>query len=206
MAARSLTILLLALSSAIAAGADQIRAELQTDATTISFELPATMHTVHGTAELLQGFFVFDTTTGAASGQAIVAAASADTENAKRDRTMHGEVLLSSTYPRIVLRAEAFKGELALTGASDITLLGTLELLGEPHPIEVPMTVTIDGDRATVHAAFAVPYVEWGLEDPSTFLLRVGKEVPVTVTAENVSVISVPVAEQDVTPAADGAS
>lgn len=206
MIARFLTILLLTVSVATSAEGFPIRVELRPDDTTIVFELSATMHSVHGRANLLQGSFVFDTATGTASGEAIVAAASADTNNAKRDRKMHAEVLLSSTHPKIVLRAESFEGELSRAGASEITVLGTLELLGVPHPIEVPITVAIDGDRAAVHAAFAVPYVEWGLEDPSNFLLRVAKIVSVTVTAEDVSVVSLPVTEDAVTAPADGAS
>ena len=50
------------------------------------------------------------------------------------------------------------------------------------------MTVAVDGSTASIEASFTVPYVAWGVDDPSTFILRVGKEVPVTVKAENVSV------------------
>ena len=72
----------------------------------------------------------------------------------------------------------------------EITLAATMNLLGADHPILVPMTVIIDGETASMEAAFTVPYVEWGMKDPSTFVLRVGKEVPVTVRAEKVTVTS----------------
>ncbi|HSL18233.1 MAG TPA: YceI family protein [Methylomirabilota bacterium] len=192
MPVRTTSVLVLALWVALSAAAERIRVELRPDATTIGFELSATMHTVHGTADLEGGTFTVDTATGAASGEAVVAAASVDTGNKKRDKKMHGEVLLSERHPRIVLRAERLEGELAPAGTSEVTVVGTLELLGQAYPIEIPITVAIDGDRATVDASFLVPYVAWGLTDPSTFLLRVSKEVPVTVTAQNVSVTPIP--------------
>jgi polyisoprenoid-binding protein YceI len=186
----ALAIALLAVAAAPAAAAG-IRVELDPSATTVAFELKATMHTVYGTASLERGAFTFDLATGAASGEAIVAAASADTENAKRDKKMHAEVLLSAAHPRIVLRAERLEGALAPSGTSEVVLVGSIELLGTAHPVRVPMTVTIEGDTATVDAVFSVPFVEWGLDDPSTFVFRVAKEAPVTVRAEGASVETV---------------
>ncbi len=183
--------LLGAVAAALPAAAAEIQVHLPPDSTTIEFSLKATMHTVHGTAALDHADFTIDTVTGAASGEAVVVSGSADTDNPKRDKKMHGSVLLSTEHPRIVLRAESIEGDLALEGASEVVLVGTMELIGASHPIRVPMTVTIDGESATVDAAFTVPFVDWGLEDPSTFVLRVGKEVPVTIHAENVAVTGV---------------
>jgi polyisoprenoid-binding protein YceI len=173
---------------ALSASGAQIQVHLPPESTTVDFTLKATMHTVHGTATLESAEFTIDSETGAASGEAVVISASADTDNGKRDKKMHSKVLLSSEHQRIVIRAERIEGTLNLEGASEITLVGAMEILGAEHPIRVPMTVTMNGDTATVEATFSVPYVEWGLKDPSTFILRVGKEVPVTVKAENITV------------------
>jgi len=118
----------------------------------------------------------------------VVVSGSADTDKPKRDKKMHSAVLLSSEHQRIAIRAESIEGALELEGTSEFVLVGTMELIGAEHPIRVPMTVTIDGGAASVDATFTVPYVEWGLKDPSTFVLRVGKEVPVTIKSENVRV------------------
>ena len=182
------SVLLGVVVSALPAATVELQIHLPPESTTIDFTLKATMHTVHGTANLERADFTIDTKSGAASGEAVVVSGSADTDNDKRDKKMHGKVLLSATHPRIVIRAERVEGELRLDGASEITLVGTMELIGAEHPIRVPMTVSIDGDTASVEAKFSVPYVEWGLKDPSTFVLRVGKEVPVTVTVENITV------------------
>lgn len=188
------SVLLGAIVVALPAVAAELQIHLPPESTTIDFTLKATMHTVHGTASLDHADFTIDTDTGAASGEAVVVAASADTENKKRDKKMHTKVLLSAQHQRITIRAEHLEGALALEGTSEVTLVGTMELIGAEHPVRVPMTVTVNGGTATVEASFSVPYVEWGLKDPSTFVLRVGKEVPVTVTAEGVTVT--PVASQ----------
>jgi polyisoprenoid-binding protein YceI len=174
--------------NAVPGDADELRVDLQPEFTTIEFTLKATMHTVRGSAALEHGSFVFDTDSGKASGEAMVSASSAGTDNRKRDDKMHHSVLLSARYPVIRLRAESFEGALSPSGASEITLVGWLELLGVERPMRVPLQVTIDGGTATAEASFSVPYVDWGLKDPSTFVLRVGKEVPVAVTTEKASV------------------
>ncbi len=65
-----------------------------------------------------------------------------------------------------------------------VTLVGEFELLGKSHPISIPLDIRIDGSHFEATAEFSVPYVEWGLKDPSTFVLRVAKEVQIRVTAE----------------------
>ena len=182
------TALLGAVVAVLPAAAGEIRVHLPPESTTIGFTLKATMHTVHGTASLDHADFTIDTVSGAASGEAVVVSGSADTDSEKRDKKMHSKVLLSSEHQRIAIRAESIDGTLELEGTSEVVLVGTMELIGVEHPIRVPMTITIDGGSASVDATFTVPYVEWGLKDPSTFVLRVGKEVPVTIKAENVRV------------------
>jgi hypothetical protein len=52
-------------------------------------------------------------------------------------------------------------------------------LLGAAHEIDVPMQVQVNGKQVHAVGTFAVPYVKWGLKDPSTMMLRVNKEVQI---------------------------
>ncbi len=158
--------------------------ELDPAATSIRFTLDATMHTVHGTVPLERGTVRFDPATGAASGEVVAAALEAGTESEGRDKKMHEKVLKSAEFPVVTLTPGRFEGELEPVGTSRITLHGRLTLLGVPHEVAIPLEVNLEGDRVTVRGSFTVPYVEWGLKDPSVFVLRVGKEVEVEIEAE----------------------
>lgn len=149
----------------------------------ISFTLGATLHTVEGTAELDRGKVHFNPETGELSGEIVVDAASTDTDNRKRDKKMHSEVLHSEQHPQIVFRPASFSGDLPTDGTAEIVVSGTMTLHGTDHRVEWPVTVARTREDLEIRASFEVPYVKWGLEDPSTFILRVEKHVDVTVEA-----------------------
>lgn len=170
------------LAAAPAAAAERTLT-LDPEATRIRFTLGATLHTVEGTARLSRGEVRFDPETGAVSGRLVVDATSADTGNEKRDRDMHDEVLESERFPEIVFAPSEMAGDFDPDGESRLTLSGTLEIHGTSHPLTLEVTATAEGRRLTAATSFAVPYVEWGMKDPSKFILRVDKEVEVTVEA-----------------------
>jgi len=173
---------LLALAPPLAAGELQI--DLDPALTSITFRLQATLHSVHGSAATATGSIRLSTESGAMVGEVTVDGTTAETGNKKRDKKMHAKVLRTADHPQIVLRAQRLEGELAQHGTSDVTLHGEMEILGQSHEISVPIRIEIGGGRFTATTEFQVPYVEWGLEDPSTFVLRVAKVVEVTVKAE----------------------
>jgi hypothetical protein len=57
-------------------------------------------------------------------------------------------------------------------------------ILGKQHPWDLPAHVESDGTRLEIHSEAEVPYVEWGMHDPSILILRVAKVVNVSITAE----------------------
>ena len=44
------------------------------------------------------------------------------------------------------------------------------------------MQIHIDGANCTAKSHFIVPHVNWGLKNPSVFILKVAKEVDVNLT------------------------
>ena len=171
------------LAVASPAAAEPYRLVLDPAATEIGFTLGARLHTVRGRFALASGEVRFDPETGAASGEIRVDARSGDTGVEQRDRVMHEEVLDSAAHPLLVLRPERIevgrRDADALTG----TLLGTCEVRGASHPLEMDFEGTRRGEHAQISVRFDVPWVAWGLPDPSNFILSVEKTLAVEVSA-----------------------
>jgi hypothetical protein len=49
------------------------------------------------------------------------------------------------------------------------------------HEMTIPIRVNVQNDQMTAKAKFTVPYVAWGMKDPSNLVLRVDKSVDVEV-------------------------
>jgi len=179
---RTLAILALLAWTAPAA-AEPYRLVLDPEATEISFTLGATLHTVRGRFALATGEIAFDPDTGAASGDVRVSAQSGDTGIDRRDRVMHEEVLDSAHHPLLVLRPERIEVSRRDADALAGTLFGRCELRGASHPLAIPFEASRSGERGRVTAHFDVPWVAWGLPDPSNFALSVEKTLAVSVSA-----------------------
>lgn len=164
-----------------AAYAQDMTLELDPAKTTIEITLPAFAHTVHGNFFLKRGTVYFNPATGSASGMIVVNAASGSTGNDGRDHKMHSTVLESERYAEIRFIPNKLTGKVNLPGKSEVQLEGVLNLRGGDHPVILPLTVQTDGNNLTTKTHFEIPYVSWGLKNPSTFLLRVSEKVEVEI-------------------------
>lgn len=180
---RALTGLIVVLLAPLAASGQEWHLELDEEETRIAFELGATLHTVHGTARLREGSVALDPVTGRATGVIVVDAGSLETGNGRRDRVMHARVLRSADFPEIRLAPRLARGELASTGESRLSVQGVLTLLGSDHDVTLEVWTRVAGETLEADLEFEVPYVAWGLVDPSRALLRVAKVVRVRVEA-----------------------
>jgi polyisoprenoid-binding protein YceI len=157
--------------------------DLDRSKTSITFRLADVLHSVHGTFQLKQGHIEFDPAAKTISGEVIVDAASGDSGNSARDGRMHKNVLESRRYPEIRFTPANMTGSFSLTDSSSVTVKGTFEIHGQRHPIKIPMDVRVNGEQVTARGEFVVPYVAWGMKDPSTFVLRVDKKVTIRMVA-----------------------
>ncbi|SFS16632.1 YceI-like domain-containing protein [Granulicella pectinivorans] len=155
---------------------------VQPDASAVSFSLGATDHATKGNFHVEKGTVTFDPKTSAMEGLVVVAAGSGKTGNDSRDKKMTKEVLDAAHFAEVTFAPASFQGKIAPAGDSTIQVTGTFTLHGTPHPMTVPMQIHIDGASFKGQTHFVVPYVQWGLKDPSIFILKVAKEVEVDLT------------------------
>ena len=169
----------LLLAAATTALHAQNKLTLDTTRSEVHFTLTDTLHVVHGTFHIQQGDISFDPATGKASGSIVVDALSGQSGNSMRDHRMTNDELKAADFKTITFAPTHFTGTFNSTGDSTVTVHGTFTLLGTPHEIDVPMQLQVNGDQLHAVGTFAVPYIQWGLKDPSTFMIKVNKEVQI---------------------------
>jgi len=166
-----------ALSLGVAASAQQQTFTVNPGTSSIGFALTGTGHEVHGIFHVTSGTIQFERNAPKMPGTVVVSASSGDSGDKSRDKNMNQKVLQSDRFTDISFQPQSYSGTLAPSGDSTIQVSGTFTLHGTPHDITVPMQVHIDGQNLTAKGTFIVPYVKWGLKDPSVFILKVAKEV-----------------------------
>jgi polyisoprenoid-binding protein YceI len=155
--------------------------------TTVDFTLGDVLHTVHGSFRLKTGQVRFDPATNSISGELVVDAPSGNSGSTGRDCKMHKEILQSVRYPEVTFRPDRVDGKVLASGRSAVQVHGMFGILGVEHEITVPAQVDLAPDHWSLAVHFAVPYVKWGLKDPSTFILRVEKTVDIDLNARGPS-------------------
>jgi polyisoprenoid-binding protein YceI len=146
---------------------------------TLHWTLGSTLHTVHGTFALKRGAVKFDPANGDASGEFAAFATSGESGNDSRDKKMHKEILESERYPDVIFQPTKIEGKIAIPGTSEVQLHGKFLLHGSEHDFTVPVHAELTGDHWKGTAKFSVPYIQWGLKSPSTFLLKADPTVEI---------------------------
>jgi polyisoprenoid-binding protein YceI len=175
--------LLAVLLSAATTNAQEVVFQLDPAQSRVQFTVAATFHDVHGTFQLKGGTIHFNPASGEASGSLIVDSISGKSGNERRDRRMHRQMLEDQKYPEIVFTPQHVTGKLASQGTSEMELQGLMSLHGQQHPMTITVPVQVSQNQASAEIHFIVPYLKWGLKNPSTFILRVSENVSVDVHA-----------------------
>ena len=168
--------------------------ELDPAQTHIEFTLSDFLHSVHGTFKLKSGTIRFDPVTGKAGGLVVVDVTSGESGNGSRDRKMHKDILESRKYPEATFAPARVTGRIETQGDSPLELSGIFKLHGREHEVTLATTVRRGGDQLTASTHLEIPYVDWGLKDPSTLFLRVDSQVEIDI--KTVGRITMPAAPQ----------
>lgn len=152
---------------------------LDPDQSKVHWTLGTTLHTVHGTFAFKNGTVHLDTASGKASGEIVVYATSGNSGNDGRDKKMHREVLESGKYAEIVFRPDRVDGKVMSQGTFTVPMHGVFVLHGREHELTVPVQAEFSGSQWKGSAKFSIPFIDWGLKNPSTFFLKVNHAVDV---------------------------
>jgi polyisoprenoid-binding protein YceI len=174
---------LVALAMAPVCRAQDSAVQLEAADTKIQFSLGSSLHTVHGTFALKSSNLRFDPSSGKISGAVVVDAASGESGNNGRDSRMHREILESAKFPEIVFNPTGMKGTVAANGPSKVDVSGTFRLHGQDHPVTLPIEVSAEGPTLQIAVHYVIPYVQWGLKNPSNFFLRASDKVEIEIRA-----------------------
>lgn len=177
---RRLAALSIAVLSFATAVAQHQTFTLDPSASEVRIKLNTTHEVVNGTFHVESGTIAFDRTPPQMDGQIVVVAGSGNTGNGMRDKRMTKDILKADRFTSVSFSPKTYTGTLAASGDSTIQVTGVFTLLGTPHDLTVPLQIHIDGTHATAKAQFTIPYVQWGLKNPSFLIWKVENDVALT--------------------------
>ncbi len=147
------------------------------DASEVRIKLNTTHEVVNGTFHLQAGAINFDRATSQISGLVTVVAGSGKTGNDSRDKKMNKDMLKVEQYTTVSFAPKTYTGTIASSGDSTIQVSGVFTLISTPHDLTIQMQIQMDGSKATAKAQFVVPYVQWGLKNPSFLIWKADNDV-----------------------------
>ncbi|WP_446743539.1 YceI family protein [Silvibacterium acidisoli] len=177
---KTVAAIVLTVLSVTAASAQHRTFAVDTGTSEIRMKLNTTHEVVNGTFHVQSGTIDFDSAHATISGTVVVAAGSGNTGNGSRDKKMNKDILKSDQFTTVSFAPKTYSGTIASSGDSTIQVSGVFTLLGTPHDITIPMQIHIDATNATAEAQFTVPYVQWGLKNPSFFIWKADNDVAIS--------------------------
>jgi polyisoprenoid-binding protein YceI len=174
---KSFAVVALALILGPAALAQHQTFVVHPDASEVRMTLKTTHELVNATFHIQSGSIEFDRSNPKMSGSVTVLAGSGRTGNDSRDKKMNKDILKVEQYTTVSFAPKTYTGTIAPSGDSTIQVSGVFTLLGNPHDLTIPMQLHRDGSKATARAQFVIPYVQWGLKNPSFLIWKADNDV-----------------------------
>src|SRR5580693_7710545 len=176
---KSCAVLALAVLLGPAALAQHQTFTVNPDASEVKMKLNTTHEVVNGRFHVHSGSINFDRAASHISGIVIIAAGSGKTGNDSRDKKMNKDILKVDQFATVSFAPKTYNGTIAASGDSTIQVSGVVTLLATPHDLTIPMQIHIDGSKATTKGQFIVPYVQWGLKNPSFMIWKADNDVAI---------------------------
>jgi len=170
--------------SGLAQGSERVHLHLDPATSEVHFTLKDTLHTVHGSFRLSAGDIVFNPKSGEAQGKISVETGSGASGNDTRDGRMKREYLNVGKFPVAEFEPQKVTGFDAGVSVQKIVVAGNLILLGDSHAMTLEFELSQTGKQAAAIAHFMIPYVAWGIKDPSIPFVKVEKQVAIDVVAK----------------------
>lgn len=157
--------------------------KLDPGTTAIHWTLSTTVHAVHGTFKLRSGAVHINPATGEASGLITIDAASGESGERARDKRMDNVVLETDKYSTISFRPIHLNGKVDLSTPGPIIIDGVMNIHGQDHAMQLIAVLQPSNTSITSKIHFEVPYVAWGMKDPSVMMFRCDKKVAIDIDA-----------------------
>lgn len=165
------------------AAARQAVLQLDPATTKIEYSVNGWPHHTHGLFKLENGIIRIDPATDKAAGQVVVSASSGNSGAPIRDANMRDNILEVQHYPNITFTPQWVEGHATAQGTFPATVHGILTVHGQPHEVALAATIEPSGENFVATTHFVVPYVAWGMKDPSILMFRCDKTVNIDITA-----------------------
>lgn len=182
----------LAMATACSASGQEVVLRCDAAQSKAAWNLSDPLHTVAGDFKLKQCELHYDPSSGKASGEIVFDATTGQSGNHVRDHKMHKFVLESEKYPEIRFRPDHVEGAVAASGESLLQVHGVFSIHGADHEITLPVTLSLSPPQWSATSEFSLPYVKWGMKNPSVLFLRVGDNVAINLRAAGSVVAGTP--------------
>jgi polyisoprenoid-binding protein YceI len=169
--------------SALCLHAAELQVQFDPSASHIQYSVDSVLHIVKGTFQFKSGSIRFDPAGGKALGMLIADAATGQSGDHARDNRMHKDIIQSAKYPEITFAPDSIDGPVKLDGDSTVQVHGMFGIHGGLHEMSVLAKVHIENGGVNIATNFDIPYIAWGIKNPSTLFLRVSNTVKIDLQA-----------------------